>query len=99
VIAVGGALWLGRGSLLNWSGPRSFGADGGRTYPTASHPAGAYATSSATADPAGPFAVALIHDEVRWRFFRAHEVKDSDLGLWLGRHRLDPFGLESIVDG
>jgi hypothetical protein len=56
VIAVGGGLWLGRGALLNWSGPRPFGADGGRAYPTASHPAGAYATSSATADPAGPFA-------------------------------------------
>ncbi|MDT5027475.1 MAG: hypothetical protein QOE61_3901, partial [Micromonosporaceae bacterium] len=51
VIALGGALWLDRGSLLDWSG-----AGGSSPYPTATHPAGVFATSSVTADPAGPFA-------------------------------------------
>src|SRR5262249_30129994 len=49
VVIVAG-LWSSR-SLLNWSGSGE-----ARAYPTASHPSGVFATSSATADPAGPFA-------------------------------------------
>jgi hypothetical protein len=50
VVVVVAALWLSR-SLSSWSGSAA-----GRAYPTASHPSGVFATSSATADPAGPFA-------------------------------------------
>jgi len=50
VVVVAAALWFGR-SLLGFSGPGA-----GQAYPTASQPSGVFATSSATADPAGPFA-------------------------------------------
>jgi hypothetical protein len=50
VVVVVAALWFSR-SLLGLSG-----SGVGRAYPTVSHPSGVFATSSATADPAGPFA-------------------------------------------
>lgn len=50
VVLVGAAMWLSR-SLWSSSGPGV-----SQAYPTASHPSGVFATSSATADPAGPFA-------------------------------------------
>jgi hypothetical protein len=50
VVVVVAALWFSR-SLLSLSG-----SGAGRAYPTVSRPSGVFATSSATADPAGPFA-------------------------------------------
>jgi hypothetical protein len=48
LLAAAGAVWTARDRFAPWTGAAS-------PFPTTSHPAGAYATTTATARPTGPF--------------------------------------------